>query len=325
LTASRAVQAAAGVLILALPSSAYALTEGGAPQPRPARAATAPRPTLTALPWQLRLHYGHDVIVRGRVAGARTQAVTLEYESAGSRSWRPLDSTRPGRRGRFTLRAAVDRSGHVRVVGRLMPQAWASIASAARIRRPRTVASRPEAIAVAASLNVHPASIDALAGHAVSLTGRLLPGTGGRIVRLLAGAGRHWTRVATASTRPDGRFALRFAVPVAETTALKVEFGGDPANLPAAVGAGRLTSMVERVASWYYDAGQTACGFHATYGIASRTLPCGSHVTLSYGGRTVIATVDDRGPFVAGRDYDLNQNTAAALGMYGVATVLSSV
>jgi rare lipoprotein A (peptidoglycan hydrolase) len=83
--------------------------------------------------------------------------------------------------------------------------------------------------------------------------------------------------------------------------------------------------MVERVASWYYDAGQTACGFHATYGIASRTLPCGSHVTLSYGGRTVIATVDDRGPFVAGRDYDLNQNTAAALGMYGVATVLSSV
>ena len=32
------------------------------------------------------------------------------------------------------------------------------------------------------------------------------------------------------------------------------------------------------------------------------------------GGRTVTAVVDDRGPYVAGREWDLNQNTAAALG-----------
>jgi rare lipoprotein A (peptidoglycan hydrolase) len=45
---------------------------------------------------------------------------------------------------------------------------------------------------------------------------------------------------------------------------------------------------------------------------------------IALGGRSVVATVDDRGPFVPGRDYDLNQNTAAALGMYGVETVLAS-
>jgi rare lipoprotein A (peptidoglycan hydrolase) len=34
--------------------------------------------------------------------------------------------------------------------------------------------------------------------------------------------------------------------------------------------------------------------------------------------------VDDRGPFVGGRDWDLNQNTAAALGFGGVGAVWTS-
>jgi rare lipoprotein A (peptidoglycan hydrolase) len=38
----------------------------------------------------------------------------------------------------------------------------------------------------------------------------------------------------------------------------------------------------------------------------------------------VNAVVDDRGPFVGGRDWDLNQNTAAALGFQGVGTVWST-
>ena len=44
-------------------------------------------------------------------------------------------------------------------------------------------------------------------------------------------------------------------------------------------------------------------------------------LTKQLGGRTVVATVDDRGPYVGGRTFDLNQNTAAALGFAGVGTV----
>ncbi|MGI8412402.1 MAG: septal ring lytic transglycosylase RlpA family protein [Solirubrobacteraceae bacterium] len=77
------------------------------------------------------------------------------------------------------------------------------------------------------------------------------------------------------------------------------------------------------VASWYEDAGPTACGFHARLGVASKSRPCGSRVTFRYGHRTVTAVVDDRGPYVAGRDWDFNQNTAAALGFSGVDTVLA--
>ena len=80
-------------------------------------------------------------------------------------------------------------------------------------------------------------------------------------------------------------------------------------------------ASVAAVASWYYDYGNTACGFHAEYGVANKTLPCGTHVRISYAGRSVEATVDDRGPYVYGRSYDLDQTVSRVLGMSGVATV----
>jgi rare lipoprotein A (peptidoglycan hydrolase) len=87
----------------------------------------------------------------------------------------------------------------------------------------------------------------------------------------------------------------------------------------------RVVATTPTVASWYYDEGNTACGFHAEYGVANKTLPCGTKVVLRYAGHSVTATVDDRGPFVYGRSYDLDQRTASALGMWGVATVYSHV
>jgi len=79
--------------------------------------------------------------------------------------------------------------------------------------------------------------------------------------------------------------------------------------------------MQPAVASWYDDAGATASGFHAFYGVANRTLAFGTRVLFAYHGRTVTATVDDRGPFVYSRLWDLNQNTAGALVFSGVDTV----
>jgi rare lipoprotein A len=58
--------------------------------------------------------------------------------------------------------------------------------------------------------------------------------------------------------------------------------------------------------------------------VANLSLPCGTKVTFVYNGRSVTATVDDRGPYVSGREWDLNQNTAGALGFGGVADVWAS-
>jgi rare lipoprotein A len=80
--------------------------------------------------------------------------------------------------------------------------------------------------------------------------------------------------------------------------------------------------MHHAVASWYDDwTGQTASGRHCFYGIANKYLRFGTRIRVYYRGRAVTATVDDRGPYVYGRDFDLNQNVAHALGFNGVATV----
>ena len=55
--------------------------------------------------------------------------------------------------------------------------------------------------------------------------------------------------------------------------------------------------------------------------VAHKTLPFGTRVQLVYGGRSVTAVVQDRGPYIAGRVFDLGPGTARALGFSGVGIV----
>jgi rare lipoprotein A (peptidoglycan hydrolase) len=48
--------------------------------------------------------------------------------------------------------------------------------------------------------------------------------------------------------------------------------------------------------------------------VAHRSLPFGTRIEFAYGGRRVIAVVRDRGPFIAGRLFDLGPGTAKAIG-----------
>lgn len=79
--------------------------------------------------------------------------------------------------------------------------------------------------------------------------------------------------------------------------------------------------------SWYgpgFYGKTTAHGEVLTPGmmnVAHRTLAFGTRIEFRYGGRTCVAVVNDRGPFVAGRTFDLGPGTAAALGFSGVGTV----
>jgi rare lipoprotein A (peptidoglycan hydrolase) len=55
--------------------------------------------------------------------------------------------------------------------------------------------------------------------------------------------------------------------------------------------------------------------------VAHKTLPFGTLVEFSFRGRTAVATVADRGPYVAGRTWDLGPGVARVLGFNGVETV----
>lgn len=80
------------------------------------------------------------------------------------------------------------------------------------------------------------------------------------------------------------------------------------------------------VASWYGPGlfgRHTACGQTlepSTWGVAHKWLRCGTPLRLCYRG-CVTARVIDRGPYVAGRDFDLTYPVKRAIGMPGVATI----
>lgn len=79
--------------------------------------------------------------------------------------------------------------------------------------------------------------------------------------------------------------------------------------------------------SWYgpgFYGRKTASGAVLTTGmmnVAHKTLAFGTRIEFRYNGRTCVAVVNDRGPFIAGRTFDLGPGTAQALGFSGVGTV----
>lgn len=74
------------------------------------------------------------------------------------------------------------------------------------------------------------------------------------------------------------------------------------------------------LASWYQDSAKACPGYsgiHA-WGVAHRSLPCGTRLRLTYRESTVYTRVIDRGPYVGGRSLDLHAPVARALRFSGV-------
>jgi rare lipoprotein A len=88
-------------------------------------------------------------------------------------------------------------------------------------------------------------------------------------------------------------------------------------------------SWHEDGASYYGPAdsgGSLACGggdlTSTTTGVANKTMPCGTELEVCYQGCERV-TVIDRGPYIEGREFDLTEATARAVGFMsaGVGTI----
>ena len=119
-----------------------------------------------------------------------------------------------------------------------------------------------------------------------------------------------------------------FPMPIRRGSYLAV---ATPGVKPAAIHTrGRVTVYRQTFASWYgpgFIGGHTACGgtlSGGVLGVANKTLPCGTRVTFHYGSRTVTARVVDRGPYVAGREWDLTPAGKARLHFPSTGTVWST-
>jgi hypothetical protein len=58
-----------------------------------------------------------------------------------------------------------------------------------------------------------------------------------------------------------------------------------------------------------------------TLGIGHQALPCGAKVFVSFGGKTVLTTIVDRGPFSPRFDFEVTPALAELLGLSGVQTI----
>jgi rare lipoprotein A len=319
--ALRLVQLTIACTMLAVPASAFAL-------PTTTSAETHSPSTLAVRVTPRHVRLGRSVHVVGDVSRSLAgHTVALEAARSVRGHWRRLTSTRIGARGHYRLRAAMRQSGVLRAVeispgsGRLSA---AQRGVAGPVAHPAAV-SRITAVQVRASMRVRRGVRDVVAGAEAGVAGHLLPGRAGRTVLIQDRVGHGWRSLGHGLTGRRGGFSLRFGAGIWANRHLRVVFAGARLTGGAPPGAGSLAVFEPVLVSWYEDGGDTACGFHAGDGVANRTLPCGTKVRLRHRGRTVTATVDDRGPYVAGRDFDLDQGTAAALGFSGVGTVYASV
>ena len=81
----------------------------------------------------------------------------------------------------------------------------------------------------------------------------------------------------------------------------------------------------QSIASVYTDYGLgIACGgvlHRGQLGVAHKTAPCGTLITFRYNGRQITVPVIDRGPYIAGREWDLTGAAAERLGFPGLGTI----
>jgi hypothetical protein len=169
--------------------------------------------------------------------------------------------------------------------------------------------------------------LNVLADHASTITGALKPGLSDRVVVLQALGAHGWSTIASTHTGRDGRFRVRYIPRRTGSERIRLRFPGDSTDLAARRPLGRLNVYRLAEASWYGGGGELACGGEltsSTMGVANKTLPCGTLITLRYGDRQVQVRVIDRGPYVAGREFDLTEATKQALGFGDLGEVWST-
>jgi hypothetical protein len=192
-------------------------------------------------------------------------------------------------------------------------------------------AATPVATKASSSLTVRSVRRTVMAGQRVVVRGTLRPAGSGRAVSLqLARTGGGWVTVDHDRTDHQGRYVLVWRAARTGTKRVRVHFGGTRELSSARHLAGTARIYRRALASWYGPGlygGHLACGgtlTPGTLGVANKSLPCGTKVTLHYRGRTVRVPVVDRGPYVGAREFDLTAATKAKLGFGSTGTVLTT-
>jgi len=199
-------------------------------------------------------------------------------------------------------------------------------AGAAAIAVPAVAPAEAQTPTTEPALSITGARHHVLYGSKARVKGSLSTGETGRTVSIQLRSRKRWKTVARTRTGAGGRFITKWRGKRLGRFSLRVVApGASSRRLRGKVVVYRAAS-----ASWYGPGlygNKLACGGTlqpGTVGVANKTLPCGTKVTFRYHGHVARVPVIDRGPYVAGRDYDLTEATKHKLHFGSTGTVWSS-
>lgn len=176
-------------------------------------------------------------------------------------------------------------------------------------------------------ISLHLSTHSVLKGKGLAVRGKVRP-SGRRSVKVVFRGPDGGVRKLT--TKANGSFRLQWEPSAPGSYAVRA-FGVHDLRTTGSQSPARKLTTYRLAGASYYGPGLygngVACGgtlMPGTMGVANKTLPCGTKVKLRYHGRTATVPVIDRGPYVAGRDYDLTEAVKQKLGFPGVGTVMAS-
>ena len=271
-------------------------------------AAAGPGAARIAAPEET-LSFGESFRLAGSVPVNRGMDVRIKFRRAGDDRWRLVRRTHTDRNGtyRTKLRARVN-------------GAYRAFPASGR-------ASATEEIEVRSRTAFHVGRHDLKLGRGVRLDGRVRPGGRRSVKVVVRGPGRD---IRTDAASRDGRFALAWRPSRPGVYRLRAYTARNRRAKGSVSVARRVTAYRPAEASWYgpgFYGNRTACGqtlTSGTVGAAHKSLPCGTKVKFRYRGRTVTAPVIDRGPYAAGRTWDLTAALKSRLGFPSTGIVWSS-
>jgi rare lipoprotein A len=292
-------RAAAGAMLLVAVSATTSIAMAASDSSQTARLSTTGRT----------LGFGERFSLGGRVPTDRGVSVRIRFRRAGARNWTTVRTIHTDSAGKYSTRTRARINGAFRVAPSV------------------GLASSPDRIKVRSQTAFHVAKHDVVIGDGVRLKGRALPG-GRRAVKVVI-RGPHGDIVRDATSHHGG-YGVRWRPRHTGAYRLRAYVGRNRLARGSGSISRRITVYRRAVASYYGPGlygGALACGGTlqpGTMGVAHKTLPCGSKVTLRYHGRSVTVPVIDRGPYVGGRDFDLTAATKSRLGFPDLGVLLSS-
>jgi rare lipoprotein A (peptidoglycan hydrolase) len=179
--------------------------------------------------------------------------------------------------------------------------------------------------ATASKVDVSARKMNVRMGRPTVVRGRIQPA--GSTVALQIRGKRGWKTLDRARTDAAGAYVLRDRVKRPLSARARVAVVSGPAGSRR---IGRLNVYRSAYASWYGPGlygGHLSCGGTldaGDLGVAHKSLPCGTKVTLRHRGRVLRVPVIDRGPYVGGREYDLTEATAQRLRFEGHGAIQST-